>query len=124
MPIPHELAIMREAFYHVALPDRLITVDVLNCFSVQHKEPSVDPAFTGLGLLMKFSNLIPRKHNSAKAGWRTYRGHGSQFPVGMVEFQESFDIKISYSITIGKHKGLILTQPTSHTFETPTGLRI
>src|SRR5712691_10280471 len=99
---------MSKPFYRFTFPNSFVAVDIINDFGVKHEEPTAYPAFLRFGFFIEFNNAVLFKCNSAKTSWKAHCRHGSQFPMGMVKFQESFDIKIRHSITIGKHKGLIL----------------
>src|SRR5579883_3505926 len=66
--IGHELALAGEAFQRLALPARLVVVDVMEDLGLEDEEAAVDPSLAGLGLLGELGDAVALEDQAAEPG--------------------------------------------------------
>ena len=68
MPVRHQLPFGSEPSQGLHFEVRIVTVDKVEDLGFQYEECSVDPAFLGLWLLRKLSDLVALHFEVAEAG--------------------------------------------------------
>ncbi len=85
----HQLAVAREPFDRLTLPDGVVAVDVVEHAWIEREEAAVNPAFAVLGLLLEGGDLVAVESDTAEAGGRPHRGDRRQPPVPLVEIDQA-----------------------------------
>jgi hypothetical protein len=124
MPEAHELAVARERLDRLPFPSRLIALNIVYGSLVQDEIPTVDPPFARLGLLIKFPDLISLKADSAKTCRRPNRGNRGELAMRLMKLPQATQIKISNTVSVGKHERLVGLKPVGETFEATACLRM
>src|SRR6185437_10109744 len=108
----------------IALPDRVVSSDVVNGFALEHEVSSVDPFLHCLGLFMEASDRVPFESKAPEALRRMHRGNRREFSVRAMESQQILNVNISDAVSIGEHKRLIGRQPLAKTPQPSAGLSL
>ena len=95
------------SFERVALPDRVVTFDVVQHLGVQDEEAGVDPAGGGLWLLSEANDLVAFKLDIPEARRRMGGCDRRQSAMAMVKGDQRADVHVGEAIAIGHHKAVI-----------------
>src|SRR5436309_6484171 len=100
VPVAHQLAIVGQSFYRLALPGRVVAFDVVQRLRLQDEEAPVDPAFRRLRLLVEFPHLVSGEADSSEPGRRAHRGDGRQLAMGRMESEQGTNVDVGDPIPI------------------------
>src|SRR5215510_7215276 len=116
--ITHQFSILCHVLDRIAFPNGVIAVDVVEDTAVEEEIPTIDPTLASLRLFVEGGNAAIVKGNATKTRWRAYGRDRRQLAVGVMERHQSREIDISNTIAIGEHEGLVVREPSLHTFQT------
>src|SRR4029079_12534635 len=97
-------AIARESFDRGTLPDDLISLDVFECFAIQHEIAPVDPAVGAFRLFVEVGHPIAVEGDSAEASRGADRSYGDEFSVRVVKAEKGGNIQIGEAVAISQHE--------------------
>ena len=107
MPVRHQLPVRREPLERLALPLRVVAVDVVEHRRLEHEERAVDPALAGLRLLGELDDLVAVELEVTEARRRPDGGDRRELPVRAVELEQRVEIDVRDAVTPGQHEGLV-----------------
>src|SRR6056297_4246676 len=110
MAIGHEFSIASESFEGLVLPDRTVTLDIVEDFRLQNEESAVNPPFPQLGFLSKAQHLprlIVRHVDVAVPSGGAYNRHRSNLAVGAVEREQVINVDVCNAVAPREHERLI-----------------
>src|SRR6186713_598791 len=79
-----ELALGRQALHRLALPDRVVALDVVPHAGLEDEEPAIDPGAVALRLLAEAADAAVVDLQRAEAPGGRDRGHRGQSAAGAV----------------------------------------
>ena len=120
MQVDGKLAVRRQALERITLQNRLIAVDVIEHFRLEHEEPAVDPALAGLRLLAEFGHHAFVEDHAAEPGGRTHRRDGGQPAVFLVVLHDGAHIDVRHAIAVGQQETFV-ANPFGQPFDSPPG---
>ena len=119
-----QLAVLGQPLQRLALPDRLVAVDVVEHLRLEHEEAAVDPALADLRLLGELGDAVAVEDEPAEARRRPHGGHRRQLAVGAVERDELGDVDVGDAVAVGEHERLVAASQRLEPLDAPARLRL
>src|SRR5207253_2738670 len=88
----------------IALPDRLVAVDVVEHARLEHEEAAVDPPLADLRLLGELGDELAVELQAAEAGGRTHSRHGRKLSLRAMEREQVPAVDVGQTVAVGEHE--------------------
>src|SRR4051794_34794344 len=102
VPVGGQLAVIRQALKGLALPDRLVALDVVEDAGLEDEEAPVDPATVAGGLLAERLDPVSLERERTEAAGRLDRRQGREHALLAVEFDEGADVDVRDAVAVGE----------------------
>src|SRR3989442_13064392 len=102
--IAHQFPILGDLFDWLALPNGIITVDVVEDAAVEEEIPAVDPAFTGLRVFVEGGTTFAVKDDAAKTCRRADGRDRCELTLSLMERLQTPDIEGWDAVAVGGHR--------------------
>src|SRR3954465_10021160 len=107
MAVGGQLAVVGQALERLALPDRLVALDVVEDAGLEDEEAPVDPAAVAGGLLAERLDAVALERERAEAAGRLDRRQGREHALLAVEFDQGADVDVRDAVPVGEAERLV-----------------